>query len=122
METKGAEVIDASNMTHAEYFRLNGTLNEARCRDLIDLSGEVDSVSGIDAQIEEGMAQYPAKDFLAGIMDRLHALTKTMRGANRDDLKGIIEALDDLAQTTFYASEYGREELNKALTTLGNLT
>ena len=70
--------------------------------------------SGIDAHIQEARCQYPAEDFLHSVTDDLLALAKNMRGPNRAELLRIIEALDDLAQCTLNASEYGRSELDKA--------
>ena len=49
------------------------------------------------------------------VVDKLHALAKNLRGQNRETLIGIIESLDDIAQCTFNAADYGRDELKKAL-------
>ena len=73
------------------------------------------SACGVNGCIDEAMAQYPAEDFLSAHIDRLHVLSKHLRGNNREELIAIIGAAEDLAQCTFYAAEYGRSELNKAV-------
>lgn len=104
-----------SNITAKEEFRLTGTVSGDRLDELLDRSEALDKLEGLDAHIEEAKCQYPAEDFLSGITDRLHELAKRLRGDNRQEVLGIIEALDDIGQTTFYASDYGRSELGKAL-------
>ena len=107
-----------SNLSREEEFRLTGTLRRESIDELLDASSRLEALGGVDAHIEEALAQYPAEDFLEGVKQRLGALMKNVRGANKDELQGIIEALDDIAQTTFYAADYGRDELRKALRTV----
>lgn len=104
------------NLTHEEYFRIYGTLTEQRISELLDEVSAAPNVESVAIHINEGMGQFPAEDFLEAIKTRLVELQKNVRGQNKEDLKGIIEALDDVAQTTFYAAEAGRDELQKALT------
>ena len=115
-------MIDSHEMTHSEYLRLNGTLSQERIEQLVTLQEESGLLAeGIDSakvHIEEGMTQFPAEDFLEPIKSRLVELQKNLRGRNREELSGIIEALDDLAQTTFYGADYGRNELHKAVQAL----
>jgi hypothetical protein len=106
------------NLTHEEYFRMYGTLTEQRISDLLDEASAAPNVEGATIHINEGMAQFPAEDFLEPIKTRLIELQQNVRGANKDTLQGIIEALDDLAQITFYAADAGRDELQKALNDL----
>jgi hypothetical protein len=72
----------------------------------------------MDAHVNEACCQFPAEDFLEGVKDRLHELSKRVRGDNKSELMGIIEALDDIAQCTFNAADYGRDELRKAIKAL----
>lgn len=104
-----------ANLTAEEEFRLTGTLSPAKIEELLDTSAEVGYIKGIDAHIEEAMGQFPAEDFLSDTISRLHEFARRLRGQNRSDLLGIIESIDDLAQLTFNAADYGRDELKKAL-------
>ena len=103
-----------SNLTAQEELRLTGTLALPRIEELLELDDKLKGLSRIGAHIDEAMAQYPAEDFLTPIMDRLHQFSKRLRGDNRSDLLAIIETIDDFAQCTFNAADYGRNELRKA--------
>jgi hypothetical protein len=103
------------NLSNAEFFRMHETLTPARIEALLDGEMEIVGIKGVGPHIQEGMGQFPAEDFLAGAIERLNNLAKRLRGDNKAELLGCIEALDDIAQTTFNASDYGRDELRKAL-------
>lgn len=105
----------ASNMSAEEEFRITGTLNPGAIETLLDRETLLRNLDGIDVKIEEGMAQFPSEDFLQGTINRLHQLAKKLRGENRLKVLAIIECLDDLAQCTFNAADYGRSELKDAL-------
>ena len=108
-------MIDSSNLTHEECFRLNGSLSAARINEMLDTHSAYESATECKPCIQEARGSYPAEDFLSGVIEKLNDLRKHLRGDNREALGTIIESLDDLAQTTFYGSEYGRAELDKAL-------
>jgi len=103
-----------SSLTPTETFRMYGSLTRRQIEDLLGKDEALRELEGIDAHIDEAMCQYPAEDFLESIKTRLHELSKKLRGDNKDTLNGIIESLDDIAQCTFYAADYGRDELQKA--------
>lgn len=107
-----------SNMSPHETFRMYGRVSKSQLEALLETDERLEGIDGIDAHIDEAIAQFPAEDFLEGIKSRLHDLSKKIRGDNKEDLKGIIEALDDLAQCTFNSADYGRSELNSALKAL----
>lgn len=115
-------MIESSEMTNAEYLRLNGALSLERMHEMVRLEEEsgflASAAESAKVYVQEGMTQFPAEDFLENIKQRLIDLQKSTRGSNREALAGIIESLDDLAQTTFYAADYGRSELHNALRAL----
>lgn len=104
-----------SSMTAEEEFRMNGTLSGQRVSELLDASAQLESIKDIDACIEEARAQYPAEDFLASFKDRLGQLVNNLRGDNKEKGKALMASIEDIEMTTFYAADYGRKELNKAL-------
>lgn len=111
----------SSNASAEEEYRLTGAVTGDRLVELLNIavvSAETDSV---DAYISDAMAQYPAEDFLEELKKSLLALRKNLRGDNRETLGFIIEELDDLALTTFQATDCGRDELNKAAKALKGL-
>lgn len=73
----------------------------------------------VAAHIQEAANQYPAEDFLAGVIEDFAELRENVRGANRDLADRIAAKLEDVAQCTFNAADYGRDELRKADTALG---
>ena len=71
-----------------------------------------ESLSDIQNYIQESKG-FPAEDFLQDIIEQVQDLMPKT-GGKIDAFKRILEALDDIAQTTMYATEYSREQLNKA--------
>jgi len=107
-----------SSLSAQETYRMHGRVTRAQLENLLDQEASLEGIGGVDGYIDEAMCQYPAEDFLEGHKTRLVELMKNLRGANKETMSGIIEALDDIAQCTFNAADYGRSELNKALKTL----
>jgi hypothetical protein len=106
-----------SSMTPEEEFRIFGKISRASTEMLLDVYAAVGDggVDDVQIHVQEALAQYPAEDFLSGILRQLNILVANVRGSNKEKLLGIIESLDDVAQTTHYATEYGRGELYVAL-------
>lgn len=96
-----------SSLSAREEFALSGTLSNETIESLLDIADDRSEVPTIG----DVCAGFPDEDFLAGIIERLHAFSKRLRGENRADLLGIIESLDDVAQCTFNSADYGRSEL-----------
>jgi hypothetical protein len=107
--------LDSANMTHAEHYRLNGTLSPARCEELIEIADAVDRTVDLTSGIDEALRQYPNEDFLQEAITDLGYLARGLRGANRTMCKDVIDTLELLQTETNYAAEYGREELRKVL-------
>ena len=106
------------SLTPRENLKLHGALPAGQLEDLIDWHERTEDVGDVACHLDEARGQYPAEDFLADVIERLHTLAKRVRGDNRSDLLAIIESLDDVAQTTFNAADYGRSELSKAKASL----
>jgi len=106
---------DSSNMTHAEYYLLNGTLSPVRCEELIEVSDAMNRVAGHAGGIDEALGQFPDEDFLQEIIDDLGTLARNLRLDNRQTCKDIVKALELLQTETNQAAEHGREELRKVL-------
>jgi hypothetical protein len=107
-------------LTPEENFRLYGALHPSQVEQILDASAQLEGIKDIDDKIREGMAQFPAEDFLADVISDLAAVINGMRKNNAAlyDLKAIAAKLEDIAQTTFDAADYGRSELKEALTTI----
>lgn len=110
--------INHSNLSAREHLNLNGRVPRDMLEALLDREDRLTALDGLEAHISEALGCFPAEDFLNPIKELLVSLHKNLRGANKDKLAGIIEDLDDLAQCTFYESDYGRDELRKAKTAI----
>lgn len=103
---------DSVSFTPEEFYKINGAVREKDLDKLFDAPDVREDLSAVKVYASEARAQYPAEDFLEDIKTRLWALHKNLRGNNKETLQNIIEALDDLAQCTFYATEEGRSNLH----------
>lgn len=113
-------MIEASNLSHTEYFRLNGQLSSERVEQLLDdskIAIELD-VREFAPYAQEASGQFPSEDFLHEIVSDLYYLAKRMRGETKKELLGIIESLEDALQCQANASDYGRGELSKIIQTI----
>lgn len=104
-----------SNMSAREYLQYTGSVPIEKVEQLLDKEDLLNDVINIGDSISEAIGQYPSEDFLQDVISRLHDLSKHMRGYNRATLLGIIESLDDIAQCTFDATDYGRSVLKDAI-------
>jgi len=114
--------IEASNMTYAEYYHLNGMLSAERTESILST---LDAAQALDVReyasyAQEAQGGFPAEDFLSEVIEELQAMAKRLRGDNKDSLQHIISKLDDIAQCQFNAADYGREQLHKIIVTIKN--
>lgn len=104
-------------LTPSENFRLFGQLPQEQLEQLLDQEKRLAQVESVGGHISDAMAQFPAEDFLADILTELRGVKSELRAnsKHKGKIANLIEKLDDIAQTTFYAADYGRDELRKAL-------
>lgn len=113
-------IADKPNLTHDEYFRLTGTLCEARSLELIDLSESIEEVDNARNYLSDagfGMGE----DAFTEIIDQVTALKKHVRGDNLAEIVSILEKLDTV-QTEFHqATEHTKEQIGLAIKALEKL-
>ena len=102
-------------LTNREMFNGNGTLSDKRIEYLLDLEDEHEKFVDTAENIREAKSQFPDEDFLSDIKGKLITLSKHLRGSNRTTLTELIINLEEAIDEQVRASEYGMEELNKAL-------
>ena len=107
-------MIQASNLTMEEYYRLNGTLTSSMIEELLDLRVAVEEDTGVLVHIGEARECYPEEDFLSNHIEGLRAISRRIRGQNKEDLEEAIRALEDLETSTQQETEYGISELDAA--------
>lgn len=109
--------MDLASLERAAFQRGDNLVAELAGR-LIDAEG----VGDVKPHLDEAYSQFPEDDFLSSITEELGELADKMRGPNKATLKAIIERLGELELSTARATEYGREELTKAIDAIDSLT
>lgn len=112
-------MIDSANMTHAEYYRLNGILSAPRIEALLQLEA---LLAELPTSTGDALAGFPDEDFLNPIIDRLRGLAQGMRTSeNKNELLSCVVALQELAHDINLSAESGAhdvKQVDKALTVL----
>lgn len=105
--------VEASNLSHAEFYRLNGALSAERCETLIDAEADLEQLIDASTHIDEASGCFVSEDFLSGVLSDMRALAKKVRGGNKFDLEQLIERLEEIESEEARNAEYGRDELRK---------
>lgn len=106
-----------SSMTPREEFRLNGTLCEKTIEALIIRHEDENDlqIESAKVYVKEAKGCFPEEDFLTSIRAEIRTIANRLRGRNKDELLQLVEQLGDVESTINQQSEYGNDELKKAL-------
>lgn len=106
--------------TPAENLRMFNALTREQMEELVDQSERLALVEGIEGHIIDANAQWPEEGFLSEVTVALVEVISSMRSnsKHKEALQNITAKLEDIGQCVFYATDYGRSELNKALAAL----
>jgi guanylate kinase len=105
-------------LTPQESFRLHGTFSPEHVEQMFDAVEALEGVEGASAYIQEARGSMPGEDCLQKTIDHLRELAKRCRGSNREEAERIVKALEHTQQELWQGSEYGLEQLNKAVEAL----
>ena len=107
---------ESSNLTNAEYYKLNGSLSKERISDLLDKDSAFDAghIENAQTKIEEARNCFPDETTLSGSVSDLNALLKDLCGKNKEILSQIIKELEQDIETILQQADYGRSELSDA--------
>ena len=110
-------MIEASNLSHNEFFRLNGALSQGRTEQVLQELDESESnhVREYLSYAEESRIGFASEDFLQEEMSDLRHFAKRNSGDNKLDLLSYIEAIEFKLQELRGQVEYGSEQLNKII-------
>lgn len=110
-----AELTDKHHfLTNREYLSLHSTLSLDRIEALVQMEDAIRGQEGVLNYLDEVGGGFPGEDFLNDIINNLRALSKRLRGVNKDELNSIIEQVEELQASTTHESEYGLEQLKLA--------
>lgn len=106
---------DLGNFSSREYLRLHGALPERHIEHLIDIETQFNESRDVTPYLQEAKGSYPSEDFLEEVIEMSRALEKRLRGENRNSAALITIALEEVQTKVRGESEYGADELKKAL-------
>lgn len=112
--------IESSNLSHAEYFLLNGALSEERTEQALT---DLDEAISLDVReyapyAEEARSGFASEDFMQEEVSDLHYFAKRLRGNNKEEFLTYIENIETKLQELRGQVEYGNEQLSKIITTI----
>lgn len=112
------------NLTHEERERLafiaGHTTGAQLLGELSDSVAMLEAADDAEAYVREAYGSFVAEDWLADQLADLRTIAKRMRGANRDELEALAQSIEDARDQQAQSSEYGLEQLGKALKALGS--
>lgn len=100
--------IEASNMTHEEYYHINGTLSPERTEEALDALASMEAMREASDLTTDAHSGYIAEDFLSKELKELSKIAKTMRG-NRLWLENVILDIREKVLAEVRNGEYGAE-------------
>ncbi len=100
-----------ASLSNEEYYALTGKLTPARIEELLKSEELAEGREGILVDLDEASASYPSEDFMDGVKNNLLEIIKVTKGVRKAELQVLLEQMNDLAMSTFHASEYGLEQL-----------
>ena len=107
-----------STMTPREELRMTGALRPETIERLIDAYEEYSAQDSVYVYCEEATAGFPAEDFLREAINEVKGFAKLLRGENRKEALEIAQTLEGIQTQVSQSAEYGREQLDKAITIL----
>ena len=101
--------IDSTNLTNAEYFRLNGNLSNDRIESLLDLEETAESVNldNLGTNLEEIRGSFPYDEFAEDVIYELEQLAGLLNDEQAIDLYRIIKTLEHRVISLIDEANYG---------------
>jgi len=99
-------MIDSTNLSNAEYFRLNGNMSNDRIESLLELeavSKEI-NLDNLSASLEEISGAFPNEDFAEDIIWELEQLAATL---NDERVYRILSTLENRVIQVINEANYG---------------
>lgn len=109
--------IESSNLSHAEYFHLNGNLSVERTEQALNDLHEAQSfdVREYAPYAQEARSGFVQEDFLLPEIGSLRDFSKRLRGDNKKELLEYIEAIENELQQLQSSQEYAQEQLENII-------
>lgn len=104
-----------THLTLEEEYRITGTLSPKRIEGLLDTNDQVQEVLNFEGSIHDAMCSFPDEDFMNPVVHKLHSMIKSARGHNREQLRELLQIVEDISTEIVSSAEYGRGELRSVI-------
>jgi hypothetical protein len=112
-------VIEASNLSFAEFYRLNGVVTPERAEQAIAALEEVPQYEEARDRLGSVAGFFPDEDFLDEALDLARDLVKNCKGSNVKVAVDLLANLEQLQTTVGQHRDEGVSEVEEAIRLLG---
>lgn len=116
-------MFDFSNLSHEEYYKINGNLTHKRIEDILDAQANLPTSRALDevaGEIKESQVSI-GEDVLSDILIDVEYLAKRCKGENRDVAIALAEKVRQLETELQQALEYHNDKIKSAIESVNNI-
>lgn len=116
-------MFDFSNLSHEEYYKINGNLSPKRIEDILDAQANLPTREALDTvkgEIQESQVDI-GEDVLSDIITDAEYLAKYCKGENKSIATALLEKIKQLEIEIQSALEYHKEKIGSAIECLDNI-
>lgn len=117
-------MFDFSNLSHEEYYKINGSLSPKRIEDILDTQANLpprEALNTVRGEIQESQVSGIGEDTLTDIITDVEYLTKWCKGENKSVAMKLLEKLRQMEIQMQSALEYHNEKVASAIECLDNI-
>ena len=118
-------MFDFSNLSHEEYYKINGSLSPKRIEDILDTQANLptrEALNTVRGEIQESQVCGIGEDILADALTDVEYLAKWCKGENKSVAMSLLEKLRQMEIQVQSALEYHNEKVTSAIECLSDLT
>lgn len=116
-------MFDFSNLSHEEYYKINGSLSPKRIEDILDAQANLPTCAVLDTvkgEIQESQVDI-GEGVLTDIILDAEYLVKHCKGENKSTALVLLEKIKQLEIEIQSALEYHKEKIDSAIESLNNI-
>lgn len=116
-------MFDFSNLSHEEYYKINGNLSPKRIEDILDAQANLPTSRALDevkGEINESKMGIQ-EDYLSDILCDAEYLVKHCKGENKVVALTLAEKIRQLETDLQQAIEYHKDKIKSAIECLDNI-
>lgn len=116
-------MFDFSNLSHEEYYKINGSLSPKRIEDILDAQANLPTREALDivkGEIQESQINID-EDVLTDIILDAEYLAKYCKGENKSVALTLLEKIKQMEIEIQSALEYHKEKIGSAIECVDNI-